>query len=1571
MASGSGGPAVDEGHQGPARAATETLAELYEEHAHDLYATFTPVQWASWLHDTADVHRTDWFHLASLVLLSRALSHRDTIARLTDADRIAFCDYTGRILRLLEDDSAAHCMAAQVNGQRCPYRSGNGLPYCKRHSNHGLPLLAHDDDGATGHGHSYVCFGCGQPSDDHPTDSEEADGVYTFNCTTCAASIAAACAAETLGADLPSDARVICDCCSGVRDRWGLILTDAVTESGEPAVPQYYRLPVQPDLLPTTITARSTRRLNTPRVERAPARGLADGITPARLPLATPTTRTPTPAPATARAAAPRPRAPVAYEPAARPAPFTLTSADYNKLVEAVAALTGKVDQVVKENRTLRAQAQAGAPRAVPAAPKPPPEAAPGDYMTPAELLSSTGATAHRWGNTACRTYIKSYQGSKDHLDACGRAVSSPLHYANRAYGAQLDLLAAKPTDDKARQWHELQGYQPPANSAQTYPDRHHLEAYHVNMLTWHWELLHVVDSPLFDNSPDGERRVETILSVTGRIRFMHAVQKACEYGDGGPALSWPSVYAYMQRYHRAFLVSRELCLFDQWFPQLQAKQLELLHKGAAPHLHDDLQRQLISAARGNLNTSWLDELRGTMSRPHAQHPHAPSRNNPNPAPSIPKACAYCLGDHKTSQHPAEEPITQPCPSSPLPALLLRKFGIDHALLVVRTCAAASVHIPAAYADLDGADCMPIYSADGTAYQKLMLAQLAAGLGLTAAPLRAPEAELQAFLDGLRIVRRSFKPSGAREAANRRYLELGCRGDSAPPTLTWTVPPGHAAGWAEWYRGQAGIDDSIRGVYTPGLRVNTAALLMSPHVPSDLKAQLLEGAPLLWTGRPPRSRKNNYKSCFDNNNAAGVDFDRIIALGFCEGPLHYLPWIVNPIACIIKTVPTYKVRNVVDFKQSGVNDCLARVSCQLSDIHGVLESLQPGDALGKIDLTDAFFCWPTSSSDCDYQGLQHPATGEYYRYRYVPFGNRQAPALQQRWAHVIRDILLREGLQFCVPGSPEASYANFGVAGTYLDDFLLKFNSSLSLWQHGLMYLSCVNTLNKYGLPVKLAKNEWPSTRCEFVGVLIDTVRGTVAVSAARGGKLRARADALLTEVDVTGTTARGALASFIGKVQWTCPVVLPGQAHLVGLYRARDCLVSAASTNSIDSWDPAEPCSVDPAARADLLWWRDTLAAGASRMTPSPSDPIQPLERSYRRVPAFPGLWSKAMIPRLPGDPQLPLDGSAGFEVVTSDASGWAGGVWWGDVRLHYAFTPEQLQQWSTSANLRELFMVPWTIAKIGARLAGSSVLFRLDNTSSVGAVNKGASPHPDSLELLLWLLELLERYDIALIARHIPGRKNTLADSLSRLRGAIDDQDWRLLSDIFRALEAACGPFDVDACADPLGRNSFCPAFWSAIDSCLAHDWAGRRVYCNPPFAAMRDVLRHFWACYATAPSTTAGTFVLPVWAAAPWWRLTGGAQVIAYFRRGHALFTSPEWRDASRTNPVPSRRGYRGPTTWGVVLIHVPPAGPIDSLSAQATIAMPRLSGDGPRDLLRLRQLQDGFVRPVRRTPGHRDA
>eukprot|EP00873_Tetraselmis_striata_P002041 jgi/Tetstr1/422305/TSEL_013149.t1 len=117
----------------------------------------------------------------------------------------------------------------------------------------------------------------------------------------------------------------------------------------------------------------------------------------------------------------------------------------------------------------------------------------------------------------------------------------------------------------------------------------------------------------------------------------------------------------------------------------------------------------------------------------------------------------------------------------------------------------------------------------------------------------------------------------------------------------------------------------------------------------------------------------------------------------------------------------------------------------------------------------------------------------------------------------------------------------------------MDFTTAFLNAKQDFMYL-CISTLHKYGLPVKLAKNEWAFTRCEFVGVLIDTVRGTVAVYVARCEKLRARADDLLAEIDISADA--------------------PGEAHLINLYRARECLFNATSTNPTCGWDPRNRAS-------------------------------------------------------------------------------------------------------------------------------------------------------------------------------------------------------------------------------------------------------------------------------------------------------------------------------------------------------------------------------------------------------------
>ena len=340
---------------------------------------------------------------------------------------------------------------------------------------------------------------------------------------------------------------------------------------------------------------------------------------------------------------------------------------------------------------------------------------------------------------------------------------------------------------------------------------------------------------------------------------------------------------------------------------------------------------------------------------------------------------------------------------------------------------------------------------------------------------------------------------------------------------------------------------------------------------------------------------------------------------------------------------------------------------------------------------------------------------------------------------------------------------------------------------------------------------------------------------------------------------------------------------------------------------------------------------------------------------------------PPLPEDKHL-LSAPRGYEVVTSDASGWAGGAWWGHRSLHFAFSEEQLQgSFGSSSNLRELYMVPHTLSVWGHLLRNRRVLFRLDNQASVGAVNKLASMSVAVQPLLLWLVSVLLAHGIHLVARYLPGEDNERADGLSRLKGAVDDQDWQLSSRVFRALASAWGPFAVDACSDPLGRNAYCEVFWSPLDSCLVHDWAGLRVYCNPPFKAVGTVLCHFLACHASAPESTSAVFVLPAWTTESWWRSLAGARVVGYFPAGSSLFTLPDWQLASRRNPVPRKRTSQGPTPWPVLMVLFPPSVSL-RFEAAPHRDMPRLRGDSNWDAVLLRGLPLGIVRPVRPAPGH---
>ena len=96
-------------------------------------------------------------------------------------------------------------------------------------------------------------------------------------------------------------------------------------------------------------------------------------------------------------------------------------------------------------------------------------------------------------------------------------------------------------------------------------------------------------------------------------------------------------------------------------------------------------------------------------------------------------------------------------------------------------------------------------------------------------------------------------------------------------------------------------------------------------------------------------------------------------------------------------------------------------------------------------------------------------------------------------------------------------------------------------------------------------------------------------------------------------------------------------------------------------------------------------------------------------------------------------------------------------------------------------------------------TILLRMDNTSAITYVNKLGGTVSQSLTAItknLWLW-CLQR-DISLIAEHLPGVQNTIADKESRMMK--DRTDWKLNPEVFRQINRRLGPLTVDLFASRL---------------------------------------------------------------------------------------------------------------------------------------------------------------------------
>jgi hypothetical protein len=789
----------------------------------------------------------------------------------------------------------------------------------------------------------------------------------------------------------------------------------------------------------------------------------------------------------------------------------------------------------------------------------------------------------------------------------------------------------------------------------------------------------------------------------------------------------------------------------------------------------------------------------------------------------------------------------------------------------------------------------------------------------------------------------------------RHYVKVRRYGKNAPTLLQLHVPPkgkfdpAHAAAQAT-YR-----DDG--DVFIKGLRVDRERL-REVGVPDADVAKLYSGYEVALHEWPAKYHGQNYGGALDYPDKLSDEIKRMLDAGFVEGPLLYVPHIVQGMGGVWKP-EKQKWRTVMDATTCGVTPASLHLGADYDMLDAILRRLQPDQLMSGFDLTDAFCNWPYTPSHSDLWGFKDQASQQYFRYRFMAFGGCQSPAVQQHWARIIKDLVNKHGLRFCRPGSRAATAPGFSCEGAYLDDFHLHHSPGLSVSESTEQYESVLRLLEHLGITYKPSKCIWPTTECEYLGFVVDSVARTVGITAERAAALRAAIFVFCAQVrGGERLVQRRELARIIGRLQWTVTVLPHGQRFLRYGY---DCL------HALQEADRARPGLKAQWASDVRVQVTDACLRGLEAFA-AELDGIDGRPIFLDNLNSPNGFWAGAL-PE--SDDQLDADGVEGvsaedIEILTGDASGKMGGGWWRHERMAFEFPVDESAPFKSS-NFRELKTALKMLEHWGPELQRrrvKRVLIRTDNITTAAAINKLSSRWPDLRPLAEAFADVSRRCQLQVRARHIRGLHNLLADRLSRelVLRATDYGDWRFRHDEFEEWERLLGRrFDTDACADPLGHNAHCERFHSRLDSTLSHSWARHHTWCNADWEILDEVLAHFRRGYAEAPHDTSALFIVPAWPAASWWTALKGMRLLAVYPTGSELFSAPptvsDFNFGVPKNATLDTRRFLGATKWPVAVVYAPPAlrhaGGERTLPGRGPGSQPDPAGSGGETDLVLRQ------------------
>lgn len=279
----------------------------------------------------------------------------------------------------------------------------------------------------------------------------------------------------------------------------------------------------------------------------------------------------------------------------------------------------------------------------------------------------------------------------------------------------------------------------------------------------------------------------------------------------------------------------------------------------------------------------------------------------------------------------------------------------------------------------------------------------------------------------------------------------------------------------------------------------------------------------------------------------------------------------------------------------------------------------------------------------------------------------------------------------------------------YLDDFIVLGCAGTNQCERDLKVL--VSICECLGVPLAGEKLEGPATRLEILGIIVDTEAMQLSLSERKIAELLT----LLREWQDKKVSTKRDVQSLAGKLQHAAKVVRPGRCfvwHIYGLTSVKG--------------GPDQPVRFNYRARSDIQWWLAFL-------------------EDWNGVSLY---WK-------------PIRDSPDVE-VWSDASGsWGCGALT-DSRWFIFQWPEVLQPLS----IAHKEAIPIVIAGYlwGQHWSGKVIRFSSDNKAVVDVLNNLYCKDAVLMCYLRCLVFCAASHNFWFTAKHIPGKKNVLADAISR---------------------------------------------------------------------------------------------------------------------------------------------------------------------------------------------------------------